>query len=482
MLQKTHLTDNPIEYIKINSSNIEESRNLIEKHVAEYGEQFGYSEIKDINETIKYLIKNLHKIDEEISPESLKFFRKGIAYHPKQGLSDYFINHIAPTFFNKFPRGEIFIINSPSILLDRSALIRFLYVLENKIPLENLTGFEMLRKWNQIEAYRYLQIISNIILHIKFPYITGIFASNGICLDFIFLFDEPIDTSEQEQGEKIIEDIDYHSYLRFVTDFGKEHVGIENIQNQPERTVYKKFVFNNKPNIQETSKLIEWSINSSSRLIGNLFNLENFTSESDNDYVDPIYAFEYAYTVQHILHDITSILYTWSSYQNKSTLFRIADMLAGLAKLGSLTANEGNFFKELFMPNKIKELSYKNFYTTELFDVFHTMAHKISNNLYCKIYNSIWVKDRLINNSVLVKDRNLLNENAEEINIFCGNLIRALRNTHHGYFTRADRTGSRPSRYFSISTGELPDDLPSLAFLWLLLLLDSQETFIGNPS
>ena len=354
--------------------------------------------------------------------------------------------------------------------------------MENKIPLENLTGFEMLRKWNQIEAYRYLQIISNIILHIKFPYITGIFASNGICLDFIFLFDEPIDTGEQEQGEKIIEDIDYHSYLRFVTDFGKEHVGIENIQNQPERTVYKKFVFNNKPNIQETSKLIEWSINSSSRLIGNLFNLENFTSESDNDYVDPIYAFEYAYTVQHILHDITSILYTWSSYQNKSTLFRIADMLAGLAKLGSLTANEGNFFKELFMPNKIKELSYKNFYTTELFDVFHTMAHKISNNLYCKIYNSIWVKDRLINNSVLVKDRNLLNENAEEINIFSGNLIRALRNTHHGYFTRADRTGSRPSRYFSISTGELPDDLPSLAFLWLLLLLDSQETFIGNPS
>jgi hypothetical protein len=161
-------------------------------------------------------------------------------------------------------------------------------------------------------------------------------------------------------------------------------------------------------------------------------------------------------------------------------------MIAGIAKMGRLSADETNFFKELFMPNKIKELSYKNFYMTELFDVFHAMAHKISNNLYCKIYNSIWVKDKIINNSVLVKDRNLLNENAEDINEFSGNLIRALRNTHHGYFTRADRTPSRtnfrPSRYFSISTGELPDDLPSLAFLWFLLLLKSPEQFIANPS
>jgi len=458
------LTDNPIEHIRINSSNIEDSKDLIDKHVSEHRKQDEFYDTSDIDKIEQVLIPYLHKLKEDITPKSFRNFRSAVFRHPKERLSDYFINNIAPSFFNVFPNGEIFIINTPRILLSRSALIRFLYVLENGLFTKDIKGFNMLRSWNQVEAYSYIGIISNIILHIQFPYITGLWAWNGICLDFIFLFDEAIDTGELKQDEKIIEDIDYNAYLGIVADFAKEYVGIENIQNQPERTVYKKYLFTRKPNIEETSKLIEWSIIASSNLIAKLFNLENFISLSRNNHIDPTYAFEYSHSIQHFLRDALTILNSRSSYQNKAILFRMADILSRTASLGTLNLNEVDLFKELFMPNKILEHSYSYLDDTDLFGEFHHMADTISQHLSSTILDSIWVKDKLVDNGVLVKSRDLSTENVEDMNIFCGNLIRALRNTNHGYFTRGDKEKSRPARYFSISTGELPDDLPISCF------------------
>jgi hypothetical protein len=65
---------------------------------------------------------------------------------------------------------------------------------------------------------------------------------------------------------------------------------------------------------------------------------------------------------------------------------------------------------------------------------------------------------------------------------FCGQIIRALRNTQHGYLTRGDKYSNRPARFLSMIDGNTPDNLPTLALTWVLALLASPNKFIGNPS
>lgn len=80
-----------------------------------------------------------------------------------------------------------------------------------------------------------------------------------------------------------------------------------------------------------------------------------------------------------------------------------------------------------------------------------------------------------------MKNRRLTSEEFQNDDEFCGNVMRSLRNTHHGYLTRSDINSKRPSRYLSIINGSTSDDFPTLTMLWVLALLASPERFIGNP-
>ena len=94
---------------------------------------------------------------------------------------------------------------------------------------------------------------------------------------------------------------------------------------------------------------------------------------------------------------------------------------------------------------------------------------KIYAELEATVTKSIWMKTKIKGTDILVRNSKLTGENPEPISKFVGNLMRAYRNGHHGYFS-SDRE-PRPSRYLFLVDGTVPDSLVHLPSLWLLAYL-----------
>jgi hypothetical protein len=92
----------------------------------------------------------------------------------------------------------------------------------------------------------------------------------------------------------------------------------------------------------------------------------------------------------------------------------------------------------------------------------------------------VWLDYRIHGDDIIVKDKSLKKDINEDISLFTSNVIRALRNTHHGYFSRNDQS-KRPSRYLSLVDGNIPDSFSSITLFWLLCLLEDRNSFIGSP-
>jgi hypothetical protein len=279
---------------------------------------------------------------------------------------------------------------------------------------------------------------------------------------------------------------DPQALLTIQGDFAKEKVDIRierDLDQLPPRSIYGKFVFKKYPPINDSKQFLEWGIQSSNRLARLLYDVTKFLCEDDNNTIDSVYAVEYALSVKHLFHDACLILSSHSSYQNKARAFRIADILSNLAHHGTLAIDEAKFFKDFFRCDTglqtITDI-FKNSGINCLIDLSPVIT-QIYANLKSTILDSVWVPGKVTGGNVYVRNRVLGSENLETEDEFTGNVIRALRNTHHGYLTRGD-PNFRPSRYLSLIDGNTRDDLPTIALAWLLAFLESPETIIGNQA
>jgi hypothetical protein len=106
---------------------------------------------------------------------------------------------------------------------------------------------------------------------------------------------------------------------------------------------------------------------------------------------------------------------------------------------------------------------------------FVTSARSGYEALETAVVNSIWFKNKVTETGVLVRDKNLSNEQELSRSEFTSELMRAYRNGHHGYFTTLDKHGRRPSRYLFMVDGNLPAEMLALAPLWWLSFLASPD-------
>jgi hypothetical protein len=70
----------------------------------------------------------------------------------------------------------------------------------------------------------------------------------------------------------------------------------------------------------------------------------------------------------------------------------------------------------------------------------------------------------------------------ETDDVFVSNVMRAPRNTHHGYLTSQDRHAEAVSRYLAITNGNVTDDISLLPAIWWLACLGNPLTFCGIPA
>ncbi len=454
--------------------------------------EIDYKEIEiELSQTIdnKYPIKIL-RIDDskklasgllgEVNAQTLADFKHSIFGCERDNIIEFLKYALEDVFFKKFSCGKLLLVRLDSTIYARSGFLRAGYSLANYPELvqemgKNFNGFNTLNKWLLVENHEFFNCLLGILEFFFFPYILSFHAKCGIGTYFIFIPDSPI---EYEIGRFPRDILDF---IRSDSDLAKNIFTEELNKN----SLYSKYCFETPPNQNDYTEFLRFFIDKVDGFIYESFNICNFLDETDKDKIDPIYALEYNISMLHILKMSLSIISSKDSYSNKSNTFQIADMFDALCNNPAIGIPNGD--TELF-----KRLFNKNYFTSVLKPILEqstinlkTQLANTMNGLYDElniaVKNSVWLTHKINGNNITVKNRTMTSENQESIEDFTANVIRALRNSHHGYITRYDLS-NRPSRYLSLITGELPGSFPSLTFYWILCLLIDKDKFIGKPS
>jgi|ERR1051326_1412050 hypothetical protein len=469
------LDEKPFEYSSITASNLSDADAILKAYEIEYAHA---SEIVEYYSKCLTLLSSFAK---EISLENVEYFKRGVTFCPRSKLAQLFREGLAPIFFGTCFDGEIIIIKTSVNYWRRASFNRSLYTLSHyshEVINRQTRQFRSLSEWNSLEPDAFLSIILRLVQYLFFPYVCGFSASHGIGLKLIFIPNVPF------KHERAFFPADWLDFMRAETELaGEAHEDQQfDLSHLNRRSIYGKYYFENPPEQKSLVELMKWGIASANHLIAKIYDVTNFSAEDLDDVADPIYAQEYMHSVMHVLRDAGSIIVEDSRYRNKATVFRMADILSAIAAQGTMKKRDDEFFRELFSTS-LGKLKIKNILVgTQLgaLKIFSDAIDGIYDRLKKTILDSLFVTSKRQLGGVLVRTPSLTAEQFIPEDEFCVRVLRSLRNTQHGYFTRADQS-LRPSRFLSLIDGSTPDDFPSLGIAWAVALLACPKDLIGNP-
>jgi hypothetical protein len=160
----------------------------------------------------------------------------------------------------------------------------------------------------------------------------------------------------------------------------------------------------------------------------------------------------------------------------------IADIIEAQRCYWANTKPDASWFKSMFHPVDGLALirNALSAIPPPFGEYFCEMAAGLYKHLQETVMASVYVKSKITpSGSVLVKSRDGTHENEETAAEFTANVMRTLRNTHHGYFTAMDERGRRPSRYLALVSGDTPETFSYLGVLFALALLADPERMIA---
>jgi hypothetical protein len=110
----------------------------------------------------------------------------------------------------------------------------------------------------------------------------------------------------------------------------------------------------------------------------------------------------------------------------------------------------------------------------------HGIGKQNQERLVAGVVSSAVASSRFTGNGVLIRNKKLDQEVVEPIESFVANIVRALRNAHHGYLT-ANGPANRPARYLSLVSEHLPEGASILASFWVWADVMSTEAMFDRP-
>jgi hypothetical protein len=309
--------------------------------------------------------------------------------------------------------------------------------------------------------------------------VSGFIAGHGIGLKIVFIPAQPFEHTRQ------FFPADWMDFLRSDTELALESSPrpepVNELFEKPQRSIYGKYVFTSPPSADSIKELMTWAIRAANALVTKLNDVTNFTVADSPEIIDPVYGQEYSHSVMHVLRDAASIIAEDSRYRNKATTFRMADILSALSEHGSLKKRPDEFFRNLFgeaCNEQIRRILDGTGITA--LQAFADTTDNIYKNLKKVVMDSVIIPSKRHGDKVSVKTSSLDSERLLDEDEFRGQVLRALRNTQHGYFSRGD-SSMRPSRFLSLIDGNTPDDFPTLGLAWTVALLAAPAGFIGEP-
>lgn len=345
----------------------------------------------------------------------------------KNMIPYHFERTIAPFFFKNFPRGEIWFVERDQedlrlMFRKESALSKKIYgtegLLHGKFP-QSMSG---------LQIYDILQDFGlSLSLIVNFPKIHGSNAYTGWG-SFVFILDSPIDV-RKDYGINITDALSVNIDLLYADDLTITR-GIRPQIEYLERKVLPKY--------------LEWYVSHLGLLIDFIFNmkdLEKFCLLS--------------LTLSRICVETYLIQVSWSSFIRKIVFFNLLDKYASLVKeFSNLRVKDGTIWMKLLAmttyDEKIKKL------LENIDNSVGSRFEEVGSALY----------EENITTVSLGREKDLDEQEVSK-------LLRAYRNSHHGYFLWPDER-----KLILSHSGNISNALPDLSvILWHVFLQNPQEFF-----
>jgi hypothetical protein len=330
-------------------------------------------------------------------------------------------------------------------------------------------------EWDAVSPRDFVESAVSIVQASTYPYVP-MFHGGPFGLWLCFLLSVP---------EQIQLDVFPRSWMHWTRsggEFGTEALDGMLALREPgselgRRLAHRRHLMARPLDVEACHSLLLWAVGRADMLLREASDPTNFEQNGDIDFVS---GFEHSLSMLRVFRRAIYILGSEEPPHGKLTVFEMADLLQELRNALTLGDREG-LFKRLFNPTSglaLCETALAHL-PPDVRPAFQALAATVYGELRSTAEASIWIRDKVKDGRVLVRSRNLDTENPQDLDEFVGTLMRALRNTHHGYFSKLDRGANRPSRYLAMSTGNVPDSLSSLALIWALCVLADAEAITG---
>jgi hypothetical protein len=416
--------------------------------------------------------------EEQDRAKAVNSFGLSIFLCDPEQLSAFLQHYALPNFFKAYPNGQVLIYESNYEYEHQYGLIRACYTISH-YELTDLSphrSFDTLKQWHTVDTLTQPLILWTLLGFMFYPYV-HIFATQSVGLNFLFLPDKP------EEYKLPIFPNTWLDKARSESDFAHQQQDFfASLAEGPKGDTSGKIAdgqYKHKQSFTpiEMQSLIKWAV---SRFNDLAFHLADPCEFEDNGCIDFVTCFEYGLTVNRTFRKALFCIASATVAERKSQAMEIADTLETLRSVWDSSTGSADFFKRLFHPvqgpNLLKKclISLPNPFA----DYFSSVVDELYQELMLTIYESVWVKSKKIGSGVMVKSKDLASEKEEAICDFTSNVIRALRNAHHGYLTCKDPS-NRPSRYLSLVDGNTPDSLSYLGFIFVLGMLADPKEMLG---
>jgi hypothetical protein len=197
--------------------------------------------------------------------------------------------------------------------------------------------------------------------------------------------------------------------------------------------------------------------------------------------IAPLAPFEFGLTFDRVVRKGVLSVFGSAEVDRKDDCFEVADLVEELWSQRNAQRAPTAIFRKLF--NRSEAMPLLSSCTTdaphEEWAPLLSAVHAAYDALVEGIKSSVVIRSKVANGGILVRNKALSTESIEPMEAFVANVVRALRNAHHGYLTAND-PANRPARYLSLVDGSFPSDVSVLAAFWTWCAVTDPENFLGR--
>lgn len=430
--------------------------------------------------SVETCIKLCEKTLGEPMHRLMHFLTSATGLVPRDELVPMLASHVLPAFFRLFPSGHFVAFEVSYQLEVRLGMCRSLHRL-SQFPVSTFAPDDPspLQKLHAQSSYETPAILVDLLSALTYPWVTTISAVRSGLL-FAFVLDPaPMHSEPSFPGS-------WSAKLRGTSDFARAPLDLQRAltDDDPEyRKVasLRRHLLGKAPSGTQTLSLLRYSIDRFSQTLWHSTDAAEHCPPG-SDVVAPLAPFEFGLTLDRVLRKGVLAVLGSSEVDRKDDCFEIADLLEELWSQRNATQGGANYFKRLFERSKALMLLDRCVADAPVaaWPAIVPAVRDAYDRLVDGIASSVVVPSKIASDGILVRNKKLDQEVVEPVESFVANVVRALRNAHHGYLTAND-PANRPARYLSLVSGHLPEEVSLLASFWVWAAVTSPEAMFDRP-